>query len=54
MGVTFAWSRGVGSWVGGGSYRAWKSRCAGRIKAGVVLPWYRQEVTVQKGPTLRC
>lgn len=53
VGVIFAWSRGVGSWVGGGSYRAWKYRRAGGIKAGVVLPWYRQEVTVQRrGPVL--
>lgn len=30
MGVIFAWSRGVGSGVGGGSYRAWKYWSAGR------------------------
>lgn len=48
-GVIFAWSRGVSSWVGGGSCRGWKYRSAGRIKAGVVLPWYRQGVTVEEG-----
>lgn len=40
MGVIFAWSRGVGSWVGGGSCRAWKCRetqsrsCAALAQAG--------------------